>query len=273
MLSVTTTVADLSNLNIARAQTVHEGLSKVLKPCEWATYVIVSQPSVSSHDFLYETDSAPHLQRWSTNTTDTIRQSVIVSDVLGDMDWEQLAQEVKQECKATIEDVDASTGYLPIADSSPRVIKVSFPPPPSHRGQRKERLREQDSFLNALLTSVASEPTIVLYTTTPISGVLHDQHGSPHHELHLYDNEDPFHQGLHVDLKRNFAKRQEKGNASLPLFEKYQYFTPGIFTGMLVSLPLFLILYVGVSAVAGLDVSYYAFSKEMGPAAQKKQQQ
>lgn len=48
--------------------------------------------------------------------------------------------------------------------------------------------------------------------------------------------------------------------------------TTGIFMGVSVSIVLFLILYVGVTAVAGLEVSYYAFSKEMGPAAQKKQQ-
>lgn len=42
--------------------------------------------------------------------------------------------------------------------------------------------------------------------------------------------------------------------------------------GLSVSLLLFIILYVGVSAIAGLEVSYMAFSKEMGPQAQKKQQ-
>lgn len=42
--------------------------------------------------------------------------------------------------------------------------------------------------------------------------------------------------------------------------------------GLSVSIVLFLILYVGVTAVAGLEVSYFAFSKEMGPTAQKKQQ-
>lgn len=47
----------------------------------------------------------------------------------------------------------------------------------------------------------------------------------------------------------------------------------GIFMGLSVSLLLFIILYVGVSAIAGVQVSYQAFSKEMGPAAQKKQQQ
>lgn len=46
----------------------------------------------------------------------------------------------------------------------------------------------------------------------------------------------------------------------------------GIFMGLSVSLLLFIILYVGVSAIANLEVSYMAFSKEMGPQAQKKQQ-
>lgn len=43
--------------------------------------------------------------------------------------------------------------------------------------------------------------------------------------------------------------------------------------GLIVSLLLFVILYVGVSAIAGLDVSYMAFSKEMGPQAQNKGKQ
>lgn len=46
----------------------------------------------------------------------------------------------------------------------------------------------------------------------------------------------------------------------------------GIFMGLLVSVVLFLILYVGISAIANLEVSYFAFSREMGPAAQRKQQ-
>lgn len=43
--------------------------------------------------------------------------------------------------------------------------------------------------------------------------------------------------------------------------------------GLSVTLLLFLILYVGISAIAGLDVSYMAFSKEMVPQAQKGKQQ
>lgn len=43
--------------------------------------------------------------------------------------------------------------------------------------------------------------------------------------------------------------------------------------GLAVSLLLVCILWVGVSAIAGLEVSYKAFDKEMGPQAQNKGKQ
>lgn len=43
--------------------------------------------------------------------------------------------------------------------------------------------------------------------------------------------------------------------------------------GVFVVLILLSILYVGVSAIAGLQVSYGAFTKEMGAAAQTNKQQ
>lgn len=46
----------------------------------------------------------------------------------------------------------------------------------------------------------------------------------------------------------------------------------GIFMGIIVFLPLFMILYVGISAVGSLQVSYAAFDREMGPQMAKKGQ-
>ena len=43
--------------------------------------------------------------------------------------------------------------------------------------------------------------------------------------------------------------------------------------GLVVASILLPILYVAISGVASLEVSYAAFDKDMGPAAQKKQQQ
>ena len=46
----------------------------------------------------------------------------------------------------------------------------------------------------------------------------------------------------------------------------------GLFMGLLAGALLVAILSVGISAVSSLQVSYGAFDKEMGPAAQKKAQ-
>ena len=43
--------------------------------------------------------------------------------------------------------------------------------------------------------------------------------------------------------------------------------------GLLVASVLLMILYVAISGVSSLQVSYAAFDRENGPAAQKKQQQ
>ena len=81
---------------------------------------------------------------------------------------------------------------------------------------------------------------------------------------------------VHMDLKRNLARAPKRGpgpySDQRPLFEKYTFFNPGLFMGLLVGLVLIAILGVGMSALGSLKVSYGAFDKEMGPAAQKKTQ-
>ena len=75
-----------------------------------------------------------------------------------------------------------------------------------------------------------------------------------------------------MELKRDLSSHAKRTNSTEEggLFEKYQYFTPGIFMGFAAIIPLFLILLVGIRALTSLEVSYFAFSKEMGPNAQKK---
>lgn len=152
-----------------------------------------------------------------------------------------------------------------------------------------------------------------IYTTTPADIVIDA------HKPVTYDPE--FMEAFHMDLKRDYyaSRRENETNSTdfRPLFEKYEYFNPGmssflfpvrdfwrllrcepqyehrqrrtqrctkgrgdghadkktgLFMGLSVSLLLLAILSVGISAVSSLEVSYGAFDKEMGPAAQKKQQ-
>ena len=131
---------------------------------------------------------------------------------------------------------------------------------------------------------------MVVIISTPLTAVEHTDK--------VYEMDDPYPSALHQDLRRDIKYEPLKSSSDstmqdgLPLFEKYQFFSPGkflpvyftvadtanenclgLFMGLTVSLLLVVILWVGVSAIAGLEVSYMAFSKEMGPAAQNKGKQ
>ena len=97
---------------------------------------------------------------------------------------------------------------------------------------------------------------------------------SPHSSA-VYESEYVESAAIQMELKRRTGDIIEPraGNASdpsAPLFVKYQFFTPGIFMGIVALIIMLSLLYVGLSAVASLEVSYGAFDKENGPAAQKK---
>ncbi|RKF82552.1 putative atp-synthase s1 [Golovinomyces cichoracearum] len=78
----------------------------------------------------------------------------------------------------------------------------------------------------------------------------------------------------HIELRRGLTARGHviSSNADLrPLFEKYQFFNPGLFAGIMISIILLSILSIGIRAISSLEVSYSAFEKEMGPEKQKIQ--
>jgi len=58
----------------------------------------------------------------------------------------------------------------------------------------------------------------------------------------------------------------------LPLFSRYQYFSPGIFMGLLVVLFIVFVIGLALSWLTSLEISYAAFEKDQGPAAHKKHQ-
>jgi len=121
--------------------------------------------------------------------------------------------------------------------------------------------------LQSLMLSLATNKYTIMYTTTPAFDQL--AHSGPTYEP-------VFQEPLHMEIKRQFEYRTTGENSTAPpnapLFEKYQFFTPGLFMGFFVAFILLSILTVAVGGVASLQVSYGAFDKEMGPAAQRKQQ-
>lgn len=132
----------------------------------------------------------------------------------------------------------------------------------------------KDSFLASVLNLISSSKYTVLYTTTPISS----EQLSTMTNAEDYQIETNFQSAVHMELKRDFSAHNRESNhsttpRSIPIFEKYMFFGPGLFMGLLAAFLLLSILYIGISGIASLQVTYAAFDREMGPAANKKQSQ
>ena len=145
-----------------------------------------------------------------------------------------------------------------------------------------------DRSMSSVLDLLSNRNYTVVYTTTPEVSSINRQGTLKQYEMYDHD------QSLHTDLKRDITPQplESRSNQTLvdgPLFERYQFLSPGkqlywhflknkliscegLFMGLSVSFLLLSILYVAVSGVASLQVTYAAFDKENGPAAQKKAQ-
>ncbi|KAI4124616.1 MAG: hypothetical protein LQ347_005676 [Umbilicaria vellea] len=258
---------------IASATSITAQLTSQLEKCPSDTYVVISQPGVGAADY-GSRFSSPHLRKRIAGEDEKVRSSFTVADVSGEIDLSELVRLVEKKCGAGLMSVDASTGsFAMIDDMRPRVIQLDFPTLPTS-SDRATALAENDAFLASVLDLLPSSNYTVIYTTTPISSKQH----SVVEESQVYEMDSTFAAPLHMDLKRDFSVRasNSSGNDTLidgPLFERYKFLTPGIFMTFIVGFLLLAILYVAISGVASLQVTYAAFDKEMGPAAQRKQQE
>lgn len=216
---------------------------------------------------------------------------VQVPEVVGEIDSLKIADTLSRTCgieRTSVQDYHSTGRKGHVAVLGP--LQLPALRSDAVHDVRTEMLGHADATLDVQLGAVLANHTshVLIYVSTPASGV-----ERAHYEM----DEPPYHAIMHTDLKRDvgeenvrpFQTQEANPQDGLPLFEKYQFLSPGkststiqysgadpcglgIFMGLTVSLLLGSILYVGVSAIAGLEVSYMAFSKENGPQGQKKQQ-
>lgn len=133
----------------------------------------------------------------------------------------------------------ATAGSFAIAsDPHPRIINLDFPALPSGK-QRASKLQENDVFLSSILDLLSTSKYTVIYITTPYSEV---HKAAEDEEPEMYEMDTSFSAPQeHMGVKRDFVgygKREEEegsGNQNVTLvdaalFEKYQFFTPGMFS-------------------------------------------
>ncbi|TGO10414.1 hypothetical protein BTUL_0136g00370 [Botrytis tulipae] len=247
---------------------VLQNAKNFLSTCPSDVYIIIQQDALAASDFSAP-GSVPHMKAAIADSR--VRATYSVLDVMhedGSMAGE-LAEYIEKTCSQKVE--RRIVGHESTDGTGKGVIVSQFDALSTEKVARAEEFNDIDYMLNNVYYQhLPSGPEYtVIFTTTPIGSVL-EQHIF---ELPVYNAE--FDSTSHIDLKRDFRIRADNSTTEpdrRPLFEKYQYFTPGIFMGLVVGILLLSILYVGLSAVSSLQVSYGAFDKEMGPSAQKKQQ-
>ncbi|PHH91034.1 hypothetical protein CDD83_1873 [Cordyceps sp. RAO-2017] len=230
-------------------QTSSEALkhtNEILSACPTDKYLIITQPGIRAKD-LRRADgcSMPHLCR----ATDEVRMKgrFSVAEVVGSVDHAMLSEYIRSGCDKKGKPVVIDEIHLATLSSD----------------DRARTLFENDATLSGKLQAVAKHKS---YTILLLS--------APSEPAYQADFDDSVHMVVKRDMNAVPLLRRDNNTQweNLPLFQKYQFFTPGIFMGIFVALVLLSILSVGLRALSSLEVSYGAFEKEMGPAAQKKQQ-
>ena len=147
-------------------------IASQLESCTSDTYIIVSQPGVSVADYS-GLGTAPHLRRNILGDDLTIRSSLTVNEVLGQIDVDGLSRVVQDKCEAGHLRIDASSkhdgrrrktikeeplanrwiiaaGSFTIADEMrPRVINLDFPLLPDG-AERAQKLVENGTISTSL---------------------------------------------------------------------------------------------------------------------------
>ncbi|KAI0012840.1 ER protein BIG1 [Xylariaceae sp. FL0662B] len=212
---------------------------QLLSSCPTDRYLIVSQPNLNA-GYLSTKDAVPKLRQ----SLDRAKSRYSVAEVAGELDLKHISNYIREACEG----------------KNPFIDEIDLAPISSTDSAKT--LKQNDDELGMVFDQYDAEGSYTIIYA-----------GGPRTETpKTYTAEFPG--SVHTELKRqlNNNGRRADNARNPPLFEKYQYFTPGLFMGLVAFAILMSILYAGVSAVASLEVPYGAFDKEMGPAAQKKQQ-
>jgi hypothetical protein len=253
---------DASTIQLQSSERVLQMAKAFLKTCASKNYYIINEPRLTASSI---SKSLPYLQ--DAMLHDSVKSSLLVPEVLGLSDGmrQEIIEFLKENCGAKVSQKFVDDGKYGARDSATMNDEILI----GGWTESEQKLGQSDPALQLnVLKNMRKyhDYTFILFSTA--SGVVEEDNESTIYQAAF---DDP----LHMDLKRDIYARD--GNATKrfdgrPLFEKYQFLTPGLFMSLLVGLILLSILGVGIRAISSLEVSYGAFEKEMGPTAHKKQQ-
>ncbi|KAF4968866.1 hypothetical protein FSARC_3801 [Fusarium sarcochroum] len=254
-----------------RAQAL-EQVKDILTSCPTDNYVLIAQQGANAAD-LRQLSAMPNLHQAIARKD--IQGKFIVPEVVGEsIDADAIQDYIQTACYEKAKKVEPHFTLIKPSKDDKDNKGWLFQEPPYRR-------LYVDSVAEAIKQWTLSEKWMkdsytVLFVGTPSTQAKAASASKKVSESEKTVYESEFVESVHMDLKRDDSDgTSQAGNKTQydnrPLFQKYQFFTPGIFMGIITAIVLFSILGVGLRALASLEVSYGSFEKEMGPFSQKKQ--
>ncbi|EFY97597.1 ER protein BIG1 [Metarhizium robertsii ARSEF 23] len=238
----------------------------VLDECLTDRYLIVTQPGINAADLTQNDCLMPHVCK--TVEASRVKGKYTVAEVIGDVTEAKFDEYIKLACRKKGKTAHVKSVQLGSLSPAARAQDLA--------SNGTSVLKEDEATHVWILTDGVADVSLTaeLEAVTAADSYTVLLYATPREPLYESDFIEPVHMGMKRDAGSAPLRQQtnETEFNKLPLFEKYQFFTPGIFMGLVVAIVLLSILGAGIRGLASLEVSYGAFDKEMGPAAQKKQQ-
>jgi hypothetical protein len=193
------------SLSLPSNTKVQDESHKILESCPTERYLFVAQPNIHmSH--LASSTAAPKLQ--AALNSDKTASQIKVTEMVGTIDLLSVEDFVRRSCKAVGKKVS--------------IDMVNLTPLPTSRSEKElqDALKATDEDLGIVLSQYdAAGDYTVIFTAGKST--------EKAEESYIYEAE--FKDTTHQELKRQLGQIQRRANATdnRPLFEKYQFFTPG----------------------------------------------
>ncbi|KAG5368920.1 Protein BIG1 [Yarrowia sp. C11] len=226
-------------------------VNQAIVGCPADTYIFVSQPGLHASDF-EDASLTPFLHRVVGNAKSSFVSNHVFSDTERQLPQDALMY-LEETCGADQVTVDGHSGkFDTYVDTKPRILQVQLDELTSETGEDREAiLKAHDNVLQAVLGKLPSPNYVLVYVSSPSQHLVEEQEEYEFTQQHTREESD----------------EKVKDN----LFQKYQFFSPGIFMAIIVSLLLVSVMLFALNWIGSLQISYGAFEKDPELVRQKKQ--
>lgn len=204
---------------------------------------------------------------------DEAETAFAVRNAHGIFDVDSLEQHIVDTWGADTIVIDAEADAFTIPKSendTPKVVRVQFPALPIDYS-RTAALADNDAFLSSVMALIESEDFAVIYSSTSVSHPFVTKRNptavQAAEDAYPSNTTDAYPTGYfgYPTGTAYPTMIPEGARTDGSIFTRYQFFTSGMFMGIIASIVMLLILAFGLKQISSIKISYEAFEKEMGP--------